>query len=161
MYLCHSAPAVYTPRQAKPCRVGAPCLSLPHPHLNPRKKVLSWGWSERWAPLQQPHPACLLTASKTPSTGPTSLRRYFLRKTHHLRLDQSADYAEAAATPAHNPPQASTSLTLPFLSSPSPIFSHALSVSLYLSPVLFSDNFFLHPFHANCQREKKTHYTLQ
>lgn len=58
----------------------------------------------------------LLRAGTAPSTRPTSLRRYFLTKTYHLRLDPSADYAEAAAALAHNPPQASTSLSLPLLS---------------------------------------------
>lgn len=74
-----------------------------------------------------PQTPCLLTAGRAPSTRPTSLHRYFLRKTYHLRLDRSADYAEAAAAPAHNPPQASTSLSLPFL----PLF-FSLSDSQFL-----------------------------
>lgn len=63
-----------------------------------------------------PHDLWLLTAGSSPSTRPTSLRRYFLRKTYHLRRDWSTDCAEAAATPAHNPPQASTLHSLHFLS---------------------------------------------
>lgn len=61
-----------------------------------------------------PHDLWLLTAGSSPSTRPTSLRRYFLRKTYHLRRDWSTDCAEAAATPAHNPPQASTLHSLIF-----------------------------------------------
>lgn len=66
--------------------------------------------------LPPPHHPWLLRAGTAPSTRPTSLRRYFLTKTYHLRLDPSADSAEAAAALAHNPPQASTSLSLPLLS---------------------------------------------
>lgn len=91
--------------------------SRPHSLLYPRKGVFSWGCSKPSAPLPPtPYTPWLLTAGRAPSTRPTSLHRYFLRKTYHLRLDRSADYAEAAAAPAHNPPQASTSLSLPFLS---------------------------------------------
>lgn len=63
-----------------------------------------------------PHDLWLLTAGSSPTTRPTSLRRYFLRKTYHLRRDWSTACAEAAATPAHSPPQASTLHSLQFLS---------------------------------------------
>lgn len=109
-------------------------LSLPHSPLHSRKGVFSWGCSKPSALLPPPpQTPCLLTAGRAPSTRPTSLHRYFLRKTYHLRLDRSADYAEAAAAPAHNPPQASTSLSLPFLTL---FFSLWFSVSLFHSVFL-------------------------
>lgn len=83
------------------------------PAFNPGWET-SKGFSKSYSPT--PHAHWLLIAGRAPSTRPTSLHRYFLRKTYHLRLDRSADCAEAAATPAHNPPQASTSLSLQFLS---------------------------------------------
>lgn len=80
------------------------------------------GWETfPWAALchfapPPPHSVLPLTVGRAPSTRPTNLHRYFLRKTYHPRLDQSVDYADAAANPAHNPPPASTSLSLRFLS---------------------------------------------
>lgn len=92
------------------------CLGLPHSYLYPRKGGFSWGCYKPSCWYPPPHHPWLLRAGTAPSTRPTSLRRYFLTKTYHLRLDPSADYAEAAAALAHNPPQASTSLSLPLLS---------------------------------------------
>lgn len=83
----------------------------------------------------RPYDLWLLTAGSSPSTRPTSLRRYFLRKTYHLGLDWSTDCAEAAATPAHNPPQATTSLSLHFL-------SLVLGGNLIFFCLLFSDRLF-------------------
>lgn len=73
----------------------------------------------------------LRAAGRAPSSRSTNLNRYFLRKTYHLRLDPSAHYAEAAAAQAHNPPQASTSLTLPSLS----LLSLSLFQLLYFFPL--------------------------
>lgn len=120
----------------KPHRVRARPTSLPS--LHPGKGVFSWGSSQPSAslsptsPPSHTHTPWLLTAGRAPSARPTSLHRYFLRKTYHLRLDRSADYAEAAAAPAHNPPQASTSLPPFSLSLSSLLFSVSL-LSLFHS----------------------------
>lgn len=85
-------------------------------------------------------PSLAAHSRQAPSTRPTSLPRYFLRKTYHLRLDRSADYAETAAAPAHNPPQASTSLSLPFSFSRFQFHSFlvfSITLSFYLSLTLF------------------------
>lgn len=102
--------------------------------------IFSWGCSKlssRFYP--NPPPPWLHSASRAPNARPTCLHRYFLRKTYHLRLDPSARYAETAAAPAHNPPQASTSRSLPFY------FLSALSVFFTFSCSLARSPFFIFP----------------
>ncbi len=141
---------------SKPPHVGAKPASLPS---LPQERRLFLGLLLALS-LASPHPHSLwlLTAGSAPSTRPTSLHRYFLRKTYHLRLDQSADYAEAAAAPTHNPPQASTSLSLPFTFS---LFSFSVSLfslslffplSLFLAVSVFLLFFPFPPFSPKCLR---------
>lgn len=118
IYLHHWAPTAHSLHEntvkALSCW-STVCVSAWSGPLPSRKGVLGLLKAISPAPPHSPNHLWLLTAGRAPSTRPTSLHRYFLRKTYHLRLDHSADYAEAAAAPAHNPPQASTSLSLLFL----------------------------------------------
>lgn len=86
--------------------------------------------------IPPPITVCMFTQpAGLPLLDQSSFHLYFLRKTHHLGLDWPADCAEAAATAAHNPPQASVSRSLHF---PSLLFFLTSTFSPIFSPSLFA-----------------------